>query len=157
MQHPDLTETILDAFAELVALHTAAAAAAERVWSALAEHGGRGERAIVCPKCHHRQLVSGRPRTDATTFSVSWRGRRCDLGPGISFKLMQRLSQFPNRYYSYDTLMADVWQRRCSNSTVRSAVKRLRRALCDADMADLAAAIRGRGVCYGMILEELSS
>ena len=48
--------------------------------------------------------------------------------------------------------MDDVWDRRCADTTVRSAVKRLRRALCDADMSDLADAIRGRGQCYGVFL-----
>lgn len=151
MQQQELVETILDAFAELAALHTAAAATAEQAWSALAEHDTLEVRGIACTQCQHR-LATDRPRIDTATFTVEWRGRYCDLGPGIPFKLLQRLSRRPGRFYSYDVLMTDVWKRRCSNTTVRSAIKRLRRALCDAGMDDLAEAIKGRGECYGLIL-----
>ena len=86
------------------------------------------------------------------TFTVEWRDLRCDLGPSILFKLIQRLSRRPGRYFTYDILMEDIWERRCANTTVRSAIKRLRRALCDAGMHELAAAIRGRRECYGLFL-----
>lgn len=154
MRQQELVETILDAFAELAALHAAAAAAAERAWSVLAEHDDLEVRGIACAQCRHRQLTSDRPRIDTSTFTVEWHGLRCDLGPSIPFKLLQRLSRRPDRYYPYDILMADVWERRCSNTTVRSAIKRLRRALCEAGMADLAEAIKGRGECYGLILND---
>lgn len=151
MQQHELVETILDSLAELAALHAAAAAAAERAWSVLAEHDTLEMQGIVCAQCHHR-LAMDRPRIDTAAFTVEWRGRRCDLGPSIPFKLLHRLSRRPDRFYPYDVLMTDVWERRCSNTTVRSAIKRLRRALCDAGMDDLAEAIKGRGECYGLIL-----
>jgi len=50
--------------------------------------------------------------------------------------------------------MEDVWGQRCSNSTVRSAVKRLRRAMRDAGMSELATAIRGQGESYGVFLDD---
>lgn len=149
MRQHELVETILDAFAELAALHAAAAATAERAWSLLAEHD---EADLRCPACRHQACPSGRPVVNTTTFSVEWRGRLCALGPTIQFKLIQRLSRRTERYYPYTDLMEDVWDRRCSNTTVRSAVKRLRRALCDAGMDDLAEAIKGRGECYGLFL-----
>ena len=152
MRQHELAEMILDAFAELATLHAAAAATAEGAWSAMAEHDEADLRRIPCARCQHRQLPAGRPLVNAATFSVEWRGRRCDLGPSILFKLIQRLLRRPDRYYPYDILMDDVWDRRCSNTTVRSAVKRLRRALCNAGMSDLADAIRGRERCYGVFL-----
>jgi DNA-binding response OmpR family regulator len=152
MRHHELVEIILDAFAELATLHAAAAAAAERAWSVLSEHEDLELRGVACGQCRHRQLAVDRPRVDAATFTVEWHGRRCDLGPGILFKLLQRLSRHADRYYPYSILMTDVWERRCSKTTVRSAVKRLRRALCEGGMDDLADAIKGRGECYGLFL-----
>jgi len=152
MPQQELFETVLDAFAELAALHAAAAAAAERAWSVLAKHDDLDVQGIACARCGSYQLPADRPRIDAATFTVEWHGRRCSLGPSILFKLLQRLLRRPDRYCPYDILMADVWERRCSNTTVRSAIKRLRRALCQAGLDDLAEAIRGRGQCYGLIL-----
>jgi DNA-binding response OmpR family regulator len=152
MRQQQLVEIILDAFAELATLHAAAAAAAERAWSVLSEHDDLDVRGIACSQCHHGRFVSDRLRVDTATFTVEWHGRRCDLGPGIPFKLLQRLSRHPDRYYSYSILMTDVWERRCSTSTVRSAVKRLRQALCEVGMDDLADAIKGCGECYGLFL-----
>ena len=88
-----------------------------------------------------------------TTFTVEWNGRRCNLGPSILFKLIYLLARRPDRYLTYDILMENVWERRCSNTTIRSAVKRLRRALRDAGMSELAAAIKGWGECYGVFLD----
>ena len=157
MQQHELIEFILDAFTELATLHAAAAAAAERVWSVLAKYGDADFQEVfggsIRPEClpHDRLVVS------PTTFSVQWRNRRCDLGPSILFKLIQRLSRRPGRYFTHDLLMQDVWERHCSHTAVRSAVKRLRRALCDAGMPELAAAIRGRRECYGLFLDENAS
>ena len=152
MRQEELFEMILDAFAELAALHSAATATAERAWSVLAGHDDLGVKDMAWVQCRYQQPASAPPRIDTATFTVEWRGRRCDLGPSIPFKLLQRLSRRPDRYFPYDILMVDVWERRCSNTTVRSAIKRLRRALCNAGMDDLAEAIKGRGACYGLIL-----
>jgi len=152
MRQHELVETILDAFAELATLHAAAAATAERAWSVLAEHDEADLRQMPYARCQHRQLPGGRPLVNAATFSVEWQGRRCDLGPSILFKLIQRLLRRPDRYYPYDILMDDVWDRRCADTTVRSAVKRLRRALCNTGLSNLADAIRGSGRCYGVFL-----
>lgn len=153
MQQHDLVEMILDAFAELATLHAAAAATAERAWALLADHDEVDLRSILCDRCQYHRLSDCRPRVDTATFSVEWRGQCCDLGPSILFKLIQRLLRRPDRYYPYDILMDDVWQRRCSNTTVRSTVTRLRHALSEAGMADLANAIKGRGQCYGVFLD----
>jgi DNA-binding response OmpR family regulator len=144
MQQHELLEFVLDTFAELATLHTAAAAAAERAWSVLDKHGDQQR------GCLPRDGLMVNP----ATFTVEWHGQRCDLGPTMLFKLIQRLARRPGRYLTYDILMEDVWEQRCSNTTIRSAVKRLRRALCDARMPELAAAIRGRRECYGLFLDE---
>jgi len=157
MQKHELIEFILDAFTELVTLHAAAEAAAERVWSVLAQHGDvdlqkASRSGIRQDDLSHDHLV-----VNPATFSVEWRDRHCELGPSILFKLIQRLSRRPGRYFTHDILMEDVWERHCSNTAVRSAVKRLRRALRDAGMPELATAIRGRRECYGLLFDENSS
>jgi len=157
MQQHELIEFVLDAFAELATLHAAAAAAAERAWSALAKHGDADFQGIFFSSRHQECLPHDRLVVSPATFSVEWRDRRCDLGSSILFKLIQRLSRRPGRYFTYDILMEDVWERRCSNTTVRSAIKRLRRALRDAGMPELAAAIRGRRECYGLFLDRNDS
>ncbi|MCK4624698.1 MAG: winged helix-turn-helix transcriptional regulator [Phycisphaerae bacterium] len=153
MQQHELNEFVLNAFAELATLHAAAAATAERAWEALAKSGNADLRAICCGDDRGQQGTNGRPKINPATFAVEWRGLECDLGPSILFKLIQQLARRPGRYFTYDILMEDIWKQRCSNTTVRSAVKRLRRALRDAGMPELAAAIRGHGECYGLFLD----
>ncbi len=153
MRQHELAKTILDAFAELATLHAAAAAASRRAWSALAQQGEANLGQVPCDHCQLRQPSADRPLVNVATFSVAWHGRRCDLGPTILFRLIQRLLRRSGCYCPYEILMDDVWERRCSNSTVRGAVKRLRRALCDAGMRDLADAIQGHGQCYGIFLD----
>ena len=97
---------------------------------------------------------NGELSVSSTTRCVQWRGRRCTLGPSLLFKLIHRLSFHQGRYFTYEMLKDDVWQTRCSDDAVRALVKRLRRALVDSDMADLASAIRGRGRCYGLFVED---
>lgn len=91
---------------------------------------------------------------DPGTLSVRWDGRKCVLGASIGFRLMQRLARRPGRYISHDELLTDVWQCCRSTSTVRSAVRDLRRRLVGSGMADLAARIDGtnRGH-YALLLD----
>ena len=152
MQQHELIEFVLDAFAELATLHATAVTAAEQAWSVLAKHDDADSQGISCSGRHRKCLPHDRLVVSPMTFTVEWRDLRCDLGPSILFKLIQRLSRRPGRYFTYDILMEDIWERRCANTTVRSAIKRLRRALCDAGMHELAAAIRGRRECYGLFL-----
>jgi DNA-binding response OmpR family regulator len=152
MQQHELFEFLLDTFAELATLHAAAAAAAEQAWSVLAKHEADLQ-GVSCGDSHRGCLSHDRLMVNPTTFTVEWHGQRCDLGPSILFKLIQRLAHRPGRYFTYDILMEDVWEQRCSNTTIRSAVKRLRRAMRDAGMPELATAIRGRGECYGVFLD----
>jgi DNA-binding response OmpR family regulator len=152
MHRHELVEKILDTFAELGALHAATARAAERAWSLLAEYEMNNLHDIPCTHCHRRLLSSDRPLVNTATFTVAWRDRHCIIGPSILFKLIERLSRHPDRFYSYHILMDEVWDGRRSNAAVRSAVKRLRRTLCAAGMSELAAAIKGRGECYGLFL-----
>lgn len=96
------------------------------------------------------------PIADVMTFSVEWRGQTCDLGPTLTFRLFRRFVKNPNRYLSFETILHLVWGERKSPAAVKSVVKELRRKLRDAGMADLAAAIKGRGRCYGLILDSMS-
>ena len=157
MQPHELFELVLDTLAELATLHKAAAAAAERVWSVLEKHDVADFRCVPCSD----QLQGCLPRhhlvVNPATFTVEWHGQRCSLGPTILFRLIQHLARRPGRYFGYDLLMEEVWKQRCSNATVRSAVKRLRRAIYDAGMPELAAAIKGRRECYGVFLDDTCS
>ena len=53
MQQHELSEFVLDAFAELATLHAAAAAAAERAWSVLAKHDEAAGAAKECSAAVH--------------------------------------------------------------------------------------------------------
>mgnify|MGYP000596943368 CR=1 FL=1 len=152
MQQDELFELVIDGLAELATLHAAAAATADRVWSALAEHDDAASEGIFSGSFPRECLQQHRLIIDATTFTVKWRAQSCHLGPTILFTLIQRLARRPERYLTCDTLMEDVWQRRCSDTAIRSAIKRLRRALHDAGMSEVAAAIRARGKRYGLFL-----
>jgi DNA-binding response OmpR family regulator len=154
MQGHELLEFILDTLTELASLHAAAAAAAERAWSVL---DGQ-DKAVLHNAPYGDQRRNGLSRdrltVNPTTFTVQWRGQSCNLGPTILFKLIHFLARRPGRYCTYDVLMEHVWGQCCSSTTIRSAVKRLRQAVRDAGMPDLAAAIRGRRECYGVFLDD---
>jgi DNA-binding response OmpR family regulator len=154
MPKGDFLAVIAAAFDELVVLHRNAVQAAERARTAIATCERTGLLGRVCGGYMGCVTSGDRHWIDAERCMISWHGRRCDLGPSILFKLMQRLSRYPNHYCSYGVLMAEVWNRRCSNTTVRSAVKRLRRSLCESGMHDLADAIQGRHECYGLFLDD---
>lgn len=153
MQQYELSEFLLDTFAELATLHAAAAATAEQAWTMLAKYDEVDLNGMFSGDFPQGCLSEERLTVNPTTFTIEWHGLRCNLGPTVLFKLIQRLARRPGRYFTYDILMEDVWERRCSNSTVRSAVKRLRRAMRDAGMSELATAIRGRGESYGVFLD----
>jgi hypothetical protein len=80
MEPLELAETLLDALAELSALHAAAAAAADRAWTALAEHANGDLDGALGVAGGDRQCLANRPLVNASTFTVEWQGRRCDLG-----------------------------------------------------------------------------
>lgn len=154
MQHTELYEFLLDTFAEMATLHAAAAAVAEQAWTMLANHDETDLKDISCCDFHPRCPPQGRLKVNPTTYTVEWHGQHCHLGPTILFKLIQRLARRPGRYFTYDILMEDVWQRRCSGATIRSAARRLRQAIRNAGMFELATAIKGRGECYGLFLDD---
>ena len=118
MHQHELIEFLLDAFAELATLHAAAAATAEGAWSVLAKHDEADLQDVSRSDSHRRCLPQDRLMVNPMTFTVEWHGQRCDLGPSILFKLIQRLARRPGRYFTYDILMKDVWEQRCSNTTV---------------------------------------
>lgn len=91
------------------------------------------------------------------TCCVQWRGRRCVLGPSLSFALMHRLACHPGRYFPYDALMDEVWHSRRTDGAIRTLVKRLRCALRSADMDEVATAIQVRGRHVGFFLNGSAS
>lgn len=96
---------------------------------------------------------AGAPYVDLSLLSVVHRGKCCFLGDTFPFRLMAKLIGSPNRYFSYDELLADVWDCVRSRTAVRSVVKILRAKLRDARLDELAAAIDGSvKQHYGLIL-----
>src|SRR5262245_50655004 len=47
---------------------------------------------------------------DRTLLSVIFRGKQCFLGNTLPFKFFSLLAQRPNTYFTYDDLLAEVWQ-----------------------------------------------
>jgi DNA-binding response OmpR family regulator len=81
---------------------------------------------------------------DPALLTVRFRGKSCFLGNTLPFRFLARLAQGPGRYFTYDELLADVWEGCCrSDASVRSVVKVLRRRLREAGMGELADAIDG--------------
>ncbi len=83
------------------------------------------------------------PLIDRASFSVNFRGKTCFLGNHLPFQFLARLAERPNAYVSYEDLLADVWGRTVSDSSVRSVAKELRQRLRRGGLADLADAVDG--------------
>jgi DNA-binding response OmpR family regulator len=100
-------------------------------------------------------VAGERPIVDHSTLTVTWAGKSCHLGYTILFRLADRISRRPNQYVTAEQLLREVWDDGLrSPDTIRSTVRRLRDRLSHAGMQDLAAAIRGRGGRYGLILND---
>ena len=81
---------------------------------------------------------------DAALLTVRFRGKACFLGNTLPFRFLAGLARRPDRYFTYEELLADVWEGCCrSDASVRSVVKVLRRKLREAGMGELADAIDG--------------
>lgn len=80
---------------------------------------------------------------DQELLSVTYQGRSCFLGNTLLFRFFAHLARRPNLYFSHDELLSAVWQGVRSDDAIRSVVKRLRIALRQAGMPDLAEAIDG--------------
>ncbi|MBI1338281.1 MAG: hypothetical protein GC164_15165 [Phycisphaera sp.] len=146
-------DDLLNTLAELAALHAAAATLAQRAYDHVAADAPQGMLARR-PRPHADLTTrNGELVVSVATCCVEWRGRQCALGPSLQFRLFHRISQHPGRYYSFDLLMTEVWQRRCTDDAIRASVKRLRRALLDAHMPDLASAIQARCRCCGLFID----
>jgi len=111
-------------------------------------HPNRSSHTPVRNTRHHRPFVEN------STFSVFWQGKTCPLRNTINFRLAARLARQPNQYITAGQLLADVWDGGVkSPDTIRSTVRNLRSRFRQAGMSDLAAAIRGTGGRYGLILD----
>lgn len=143
---PDLISVL----AELASHHAAAAALAKEAYDlAVAGRTPKRRRSIAADADAGREdgLV-----VSIAMCSVRWRGRCCVLGPSLPLRLIHRLARHPERFFTYDLLMDEVWERRCSDAALRALVCRLRQSLKDAEMLDLAEAIRVQGRCVGLFL-----
>ena len=160
MNDSDTRRRILDLLTQLARAHQQATNLAEEICLLLCDDDGVELDGPACSRHSSAQSNPVRspsaPIADVLTFSVEWRGRNCDLGPTLTFKLFRRLAQSPNRYLSCETILHLVWGEKKSFAAVKSIVKELRRKLRDAGMNDLAEAIKGRGRYFGLMLDSLS-
>jgi DNA-binding response OmpR family regulator len=98
---------------------------------------------------HHN---GDRPLFDQDSLAVHWDGRTCKIGGTIRMRLLERLCRRPGCFVHMDDLLQDVWDGDSkAPSTVRSAVRRLRARLQNADMQTLADAIHCEGGRYGLV------
>ena len=75
---------------------------------------------------------------DRETFSVRWRGKKCDLGHTKEFMLIESLNRRVNRFVSNVDLMDEVWEGGDPEAnTIQKTVSNLRRKLKVAEMGDL--------------------
>jgi DNA-binding response OmpR family regulator len=90
------------------------------------------------------------------TLTVAFREQRCFLGNTIPLKLFRRLLAQRNQFIRHDDLLRQVWEVIRAPSTIRSAVKILRRQLREAGMKNVADAIDGRiAGHYGLMIDRL--
>jgi DNA-binding response OmpR family regulator len=147
MKHDDvvllesLLTAVVDALKPVRGALRDAEVALEIVRRRKAEHGERS--GVVLP-----DLI------DDSRFTVRWKGAECTLGPTVVFRLFRRLARPANHYVSVELLLEDVWgDQRTEGTTVRSAVRNLRRKLEAAGMAELAEAIQGPPGHYCLMLD----
>lgn len=140
---------LLSVLSELASHHAAAAALAKEAYNLAMNGRAPKQRSSVAGGngARNNGLV-----VSSAMCSVRWRGRCCVLGPSMPLRLIHRLAQHPDRFFTYDMLMDEVWERRCSDAALRALVCRLRKSLKDAEMIDLADAIRVQGRCVGLFL-----
>lgn len=105
---------------------------------------------------HVTPTRSGELRILDETLMVEFRGKQCFLGNTVTLRLFRRLLQGRNRFIRHDELLRQVWQGIRAPSTIRSAVKLLRKQLREAGMKDVANAIDGHVAGhYGLIVNRL--
>lgn len=87
--------------------------------------------------------TSGALRIDEDTLSVIFRSKPCFLGNTIQLRLFRYLLRRRNQYVGHAELLEQVWDGIVSPSTIRSAIKVLRRQLRQAGMDAVADAVVG--------------
>jgi len=145
MKSQQALENLIDAFAELAKLHNAAASVAVRARELVASSMAMGN-------WDETNALSDRPIVCKETCTVLWRGQQGQFKPGLLVNLLAYLARRPNIYRPNDNLMDNVWERRCEQSTIRQAIRRLRQTLKDSGMGELAACIQCHDESCGLIL-----
>ncbi len=82
-------------------------------------------------------------RVERANLSVTWNGRRCELGNTMAFLLLERLARRPNECIPFDDLLDELWGGQRAYSTLRSTMCRLKHRLASDGLADLADRIDG--------------
>ena len=100
-----------------------------------------------------RQASKRLPSVDSDMLQIHFRGKTCSLGNTLPFRFLQQLLRCPNKYFTYEELLQEVWDGRRSDAAIRSVVKRLRRHLNREGMSELANAIDGsRSGRYALLI-----
>jgi len=122
----------------------------------------------VCQVAHSELLLAAHsvafdehtedgPVVDRPSLSIRWREATCFLGNTLLFRLYEKLSSRPNRYFRYSELLAEVWGGPRSTQTIHNLVKRLRDRLISSRMKPIADAIDGHvRDHYALRLDRLS-
>jgi len=99
---------------------------------------------------------AGELRVHDETLTVVFREKSCFLGNTVALRLFRRLLHARNQFVRHDELLDHVWDGIRSASTIRSAVKVLRKQLRKAGMKDVADAIDGHVAGhYGLMVDRL--
>lgn len=136
--------------------HAATMAVLERMLNDLAAQLDGERTSTAAPSSRHIKRDPYVPYIDWPMLSVVHRGRRCFLGDTFPFRLIAKLIGHPNRFFSYDELLGDVWDSVRSRTAVRSVVKVLRAKLRRSRLHELAEAIDGSVKRhYGLMLNRM--
>jgi DNA-binding response OmpR family regulator len=88
---------------------------------------------------------------DHGTFSISYKGRPCDLGNTMAFNLIARLNKSPGNYIHLDTLKQDVWNgKEISDEAVQRQISTLRQKLRAAGIKGIE--FQSQRDCYRLML-----
>jgi DNA-binding response OmpR family regulator len=79
---------------------------------------------------HNDEPIGNSLIIDRSTFSILYKGKPCDLGNTMAFRLIERLAEDKGIYLDIGTLIRDVWQdKEISEGAVQHQIGTLRKKL----------------------------
>lgn len=100
----------------------------------------------VAPETEIERLNAGRLELDSAAKTLSLSGQPLDLSP-IEFRLLEFLMRHPNRVYSREQLLDQVWGQDAyiDERTVDVQIRRLRKAIAQDEQDQMIQTVRGSG------------